>query len=93
MTITLDLPADLEQRLRETQARGDDAAFRDLLVEAVAPTVKAQLHRDASRVPVKSEEFTERLGRLQEFVATANPRSTPLPDEAYSRASIYADHD
>ena len=93
MTITLNLPADLEQRLRETEARGDEAAFRELLVEAVEPTVKAQLHRAPPHRKLSREEFKERLGRLQEFVASASGRTTPLPDEAYSRASIYVDHD
>jgi hypothetical protein len=92
VAITLNLPVDLEQRLRESEARGDEQAFRALLVEAVAPGVRKQLHQRTSS-PLSLEEFEAAANRLAERFGVYNKRTTPLPEDAYSRASIYADHD
>jgi antitoxin ParD1/3/4 len=92
MTITLDLPPELEQRLRESDARGDEAAFQALLVEAIGPTVKAQLHEPAPPDRLRTADLQRRLNALQGFVASASQRKVPLPEEATARASFYADH-
>ncbi len=92
MTITLNLPVDMEQRLRESEARGDEQGFRELLVEAVAPGVRKQLHQRASD-SLSLEEFDAAANHLAEKFGMYNKRTTPLPEDAYSRASIYADHD
>jgi hypothetical protein len=43
MTITFDMPPELEARVRESLARGDAAAAQRLLAEAFAPAVAAML--------------------------------------------------
>lgn len=96
MTITVDLPADLEATLRERAARGDGEAVRRLLTEAVVPAVDATaeaLLRDPSH------EFGRRADGLTdaEFEALADQLAgmSPLPllsDHAVSREGIYEDH-
>lgn len=87
MTITLNLPIDLEQRLRESTSSGDEDAMRQVLMEAVGSTVRAMLSKDPTAL--NPEEFQARL----ETLARNAPPAPALPAEAYSRASIYADHD
>ena len=86
MTITLELPADVEARLREGAARRDAEAVRRILAEAVAPTVEALLREPADRMTeVEFEALADEL-------ADGAPALPRLPDEAVSRAGIYADH-
>jgi hypothetical protein len=50
MKITVEVPPELEVRLRESASRRDAEAVRQLLVEAVAPTVEALLRGTAEEL-------------------------------------------
>ena len=79
MTITLDLPPDLEAKLREGAARQDAETVRRLLAEAVAPTVEALLRNTSHGVVRRTDGMTD-----AEFEALADElvnRTPDLPNE------------
>jgi antitoxin ParD1/3/4 len=91
MTITLELSPQLEGQLRESIARGDAAAVRELLAGALTPTVEALLL--ASQPPLSDEEFEALSDQLaDELMAERGPMAEPLSDYAVSREGIYEDH-
>ncbi|NJL27539.1 MAG: hypothetical protein HC897_06390 [Thermoanaerobaculia bacterium] len=91
MTITLELSADDERRLRECAAHQDVQAVRQLLFQAVDSAVERLLQR-LSRKPAKPD-FQTLADRLAErFAASNRPDHRPLTDDAVSREGIYADH-
>jgi hypothetical protein len=91
MKIILELPPDVESRLRESAARYDADAMRHLLVEAFAPTVEALL-RELPDV-LTGAEFEAVADQLaDELTACRGPNAPSLSDEAISRAGIYEDH-
>lgn len=88
MTITLELPPNVEAQLRENAARRDAEAMRRILAEAVAPTVEALLREPANDKDNRTDAEFEALADELAGMTPALPR---LPDEAVNRAGIYAD--
>ena len=91
MKITLELPPEVEARLRESATRYDTDAVHRLLVEAFTPTVEALLRElpDA----LTNAEFEAVADQLaDELTAYCGPNAPSLSDEAVSRAGIYEDH-
>lgn len=97
MTITLELPSEVEARLRERAASGDAESVRRLLTEAAGPTLDAAaeaLLRDALAAgrsdtrTLTDAEFDALLNEMGNMF----PDLPSLPEEAVSRASIYEDH-
>lgn len=84
MALVLQLPPDLEQML---QAQADAQRL------SLADYVKSLLEKQAAlrtRVPKLSpEEFEANLDALTQFA----DKIPDLPDETFSRESIYRDHD
>jgi len=87
MQITLELPPDIEMRLRESAAHGDADAVRRLLVEVLTPTVEALLHETPTELT--DVEFEAVADELTESLGSNVPT---LSDYAVSRAGIYGDH-
>lgn len=90
-TITLELSPELEAKLRDTIARNDAESTRQLLAEALTPTVEALLQK--SDEPISLEEFdrlTEEL--LDDISASLGDASPNLSDYAVSREGIYEEH-
>jgi vacuolar-type H+-ATPase subunit E/Vma4 len=86
MTITLQLSSEQEQRLRAGAAQQDAQAVREVLLQAVDSTVEGLL-RTSTPSP-QAHTFSALLDEI-----AAELRDAPvLPDEAVSRAGIYADH-
>jgi hypothetical protein len=56
MTITIEIPRDIEMQIWENAARGDVDAVRHLLIEALGPTVDA-LIRSHTASTLSDEEF------------------------------------
>jgi hypothetical protein len=91
MKITLELPPDVETRLRESAARYDVEAVRLLLVEAFTPTVDALLQElPDALTDTEFESVADQLA--DELTACRGPNAPVLSDDAVSRAGIYEDH-
>ena len=91
MKITLELPPDVEARLRESAARYDADTVRRLLVEAFTPTVEALLRElPDALTDTAFEAVADQLA--DELSACHRPNAPVLSDHAVSRAGIYEDH-
>jgi hypothetical protein len=86
MTITLEISSEQEHRLRAGAAQHDAQAVRDILLEAVDPTVEALLRTSAHHPQVSL------LPAILDKIAAQLRDAPALSDEAVSRAGIYADH-
>ena len=84
MKITLELPPEVEARLRESAARYDADAMRRLLVEALLRELPDALTDTAF------EAVADQLA--DELTACRRPNAPELSDYAVSRAGIYEDH-
>ncbi len=92
MTITLDIPYNIEVQIHECAARGDADAVRHLLVEALGPTVESLIRSHTVSKPSHDdfELLADQLANeLMEYIA---PDSLPLSDDAVSRQGLYEDH-
>ncbi len=91
LKITLELPPDIEKKLREGIAHHDIEQVNQLLAKALAPTVE-QLFQHLSS-PVDNVEFELLADQLaDELMAHFTDNTPSLSDYAISRASIYEDH-
>lgn len=92
MVITIQVNPELELKLRASAARGDSEAVRQLLFDAIAPTVEAIL-REPAPEQLTVEEFDRVADELLEEVNEYYRGDIPnLPDEAITREGIYGDH-
>jgi hypothetical protein len=92
ITVTLDLPPDVEIELRKSIAQGDSDRVRQLLADALTPTVEA-LFRQATGAELDPDEWEQIAERLIGTFAAALPSEvSTLPDDALNRAGIYAEH-
>lgn len=91
MTITLELPPEVETELWAQVRRRDAQGVQRLLAQALAPTVAALLHQTADEL--SDDEFEALADRLADELEACRPRPAPLlSDFAMSRAGIYQDH-
>jgi hypothetical protein len=86
MTITLRLSSEQEKRLRAGAARRDARAMREILIQAVDSTVEGLLQASAP------EPQTGPLSTLLDGISSGLRDAPALPDQAVSRAGIYAGH-
>ncbi|MEA1977161.1 MAG: hypothetical protein U9N80_04615 [Chloroflexota bacterium] len=92
MTITIEIPPDIENRIRKNIALGDVNTVRVLLTEALTPTVEALMHDEISS-QLSDEKFEALSDQLaDELLACADPSILPLSDYAVSREGLYEDH-
>jgi hypothetical protein len=92
MTITIEIPHDIEMQIRENASRGNADAVRRLLIEALGPTVEA-LMRSHTSSKLSAEEFEVLADQLaDEFMEYVGPECPPLSDHAVSREGLYEDH-
>jgi antitoxin ParD1/3/4 len=91
VTITIELPEEVEAQLRESVARQDAEGVRRLLAAAVTPTVEALLRQPPAELSdADFETVADQLA--EELSAYRGPNAPALSDEAISREGIYADH-
>jgi antitoxin ParD1/3/4 len=91
MTITIEVPTELEARIRASAAHGDVEAVRKLLLEAVSPVAISLTSQPAAELT--DQEFESLLDELDQItLETAGDNPPVLSDYAVSRASIYEDH-
>src|SRR5258708_7776313 len=86
MTVTLKLSSEQEHRLRVGGAGQDAQTVREILLRAVEPRVEDFLNPSGDRPKATT------LPALLEKIAAGFRDAPALPDEAVSRAGIYADH-
>jgi len=92
MTITIEIPHDIEMQIRENAARGNADAVRRLLIEALDPTVETLIRIHTSS-KISNEEFEVLSDQLaDEFMEYVGPGCPPLSDYAVSREGLYEGH-
>lgn len=91
LTVTLSLAPDVEAELRDSIAHKDTERIRQMLTDALTPTIEALLHEPATLSD--DEEWEGLVEQLLDTVATADPASLPVLSEyATTRAGIYEEH-
>lgn len=88
--VTLILPPEKESELRTSVAHDDRKRAKEILVEAIEPTLDAMLAEQSK----DAKDFETILAELDRITFEAfGPEGPPqLPDEAFTRAGIYRDH-
>ena len=90
MTITVQIPPDIETQIRENASLGNTETVRRLLLDAFVPTVEALMKPNPQlSVDELNALADEMADKLMEFVG---PDCPPLSDYAVSREGIYEDH-
>ena len=84
MIITINIKPEVEAELaRQAEVRGMDVPeYATTLLEAAAHAPRVEMSRSL-------EEFEKTLDRIAQF----SDKIPILPDEAFSRESLYQDHD
>jgi hypothetical protein len=88
--VTLLLPPEKESELRKSVAQDDRKRAKEILVEAIDPTLDAMLTKQ-TKEPI---DFDAIIAELDRITADAFGLEGPpqLPDEALTRAGIYQNH-
>lgn len=97
MVTTLELPPEVEAKLREDAARHDTEAVRRLLTESLVPvldaTIQAFLHDPLHGAIHRANGLTdEECEALADELITVSPALPVLPDGTITREAIYEDH-
>jgi antitoxin ParD1/3/4 len=91
MTITLELPPEVQATLQTKIARRDAESVRQILADVFAPTVEALLRQKSTQM--SDDEFEAVADKLaDEWAASVKPNAPALSDYAVSRAGIYGGH-
>ena len=89
MTITVQIPPDIETQIRENASLGNTETVRCLLLDALVPTVEALMMPNPQlSVDELNALADEMADKFMEFVG---PDCPPLSDYAVSREGIYED--
>lgn len=92
LTVTLNLAPDVEAELRDSIAHKDAERVRQMLTDALTPTIEALLHDPAS-ISYDDEEWEVLVEQLLDTVAAAAPAGLPVLSEyATTRAGMYEEH-
>lgn len=91
MTITLELPLEVQTRLRTKIAHRDTESIRQLLADTFAPTVVTLLQQNDLQMNADEFETTADL-LADEFASYVKSTKPALSDYAVSRAGIYEEH-
>ncbi len=93
MTITLQIPHELESKIHEKAASGDMNSIRELLLDVFTPEfVEAYLTKQTVS-NLSDDEFKRIADQFtEEFASYVGPNFPPLSDYAVSRESIYKDN-
>jgi len=91
LTVTLTLPPDVEAELRHSIAHKDTERIRQMLTDALTPTIEALLNEST---PLSNDAAWEELvDQLLDTVAAAAPTGLPVLSEyATTRAGVYEEH-
>jgi len=93
MTITVQIPHDIEMKIHEKVSRGDTNAVRYLLLDALIPKIVETWINKNVQSKLSNDEFEVVADQLaDQFMAYVGPNSLPLSDYAVSREGIYEDY-
>lgn len=88
--VTLILPPEKESELRTSVAHDDRQRAKEILVEAIEPTLDELLSKQKEHLK-DLDAIVAELDRIN--LEVFGPEGPPsLPDEALTRAGIYGDH-
>lgn len=92
MTITVQIPHDIEMKIHDKISRGDTKAVRQLLLDAIAPKIIETWLNKNMRSKLANDEFEMLADQLADrFRAYVGQNFPPLSDYAVSREGIYED--
>lgn len=92
LTVTLELPPTVEAQVRDGLARHDAGQVRQLLLDALAPTVEALLQQPPAPL-LDDAEWADVADELANtFMACVTANTPMLSEYAISRAGIYEEH-
>ena len=90
MRITVQIPPNLEVKIREHLSFGDTETVRHLLLDVLEPEVEALINNKPP--PLSAEEFAARADELvDKFMEFVGEDCPPLSEHAVSRAGIYGE--
>ena len=90
MTITVQIPPDIETQIRENASLGNTETVHRLLLDALVPTVEALMKPNPQLSVDELNALADEMG--DKFMRFVGPDCLPLSDHAVSREGIYEDH-
>ena len=90
MTITVQIPPNIERQIRKSMSLGETDAVRHLLLEILEATVEALMSNNPQLSDDEFEALADQLA--DEFMVSVGPDCPPLSDYAVSREGLYEGH-
>lgn len=90
MTITVQIPPNIERQIRKSISLGETDAVRHLLLEILEATVEALMSNNPQLSDDEFEALADQLA--DEFMVSVGPDRPPLSDYAVSREGLYEGH-
>ena len=90
MTITVQIPPNIERQIRKSVSLGETDAIRHLLLEALEAAVETLMSNNPQLSDDEFEALADQL--VDEFMVSVGPDCPPLSDCAVSREGLYEGH-
>jgi antitoxin ParD1/3/4 len=90
MTITVQVPPDIERQIRKSVSLGEIDAVRHLLLEVLEAEVETLMSNNPQLSDDEFEALADQLA--DEFMVSVRPDCPPLSDYAVSREGLYEGH-
>jgi antitoxin ParD1/3/4 len=90
MTITVQIPPDIERQIRKSVSLGEIDAVRHLLLEVLEVEVETLMSNNPQLSDDEFEALADQLA--DEFMVSVGPDCLPLSDYAVSREGLYEGH-
>ena len=90
MTITIQIPPNIERQIRKNVSLGETDAVRRLLLEVLEEAVETLISNNPQLSDDEFEALADQL--VDEFMVSVGPDCPPLSDYAVSREGLYEGH-
>ena len=90
MTITVQIPSNIERQIRKSISLGETDAVRHLLLEILEATVETLMSNNSQLSDDEFEALADQLA--DDFMVSVGPDCPPLSDYAVSREGLYERH-
>lgn len=90
MTITVQIPPNIERQIRKSVSLGETDAVRRLLLEILEDAVGTLMNNNPQLSDGEFEALADQLAN--EFMVSVGPDCPPLSDYAVSREGLYEGH-